>query len=100
MRRFTPPLPSLLASLAFAGLVHAPVADAQPPSLVEQARTKVKNAAGQVWHGTQDLAAYALGLIGVAYRFGGNTPEGFDCSGLVYHVFQQVTGVTLPRTAQ
>ena len=47
------------------------------------------------------LAAYALGLIGVSYRFGGNTPEqGLDCSGLVQHVFQQVTGVTLPRTAK
>jgi cell wall-associated NlpC family hydrolase len=49
-----------------------------------------------VWHGAQDLAIYALGLIGVDYKFGGNTPErGLDCSGLVRYVFQQVTGVTL-----
>lgn len=92
-------MPSLLASLAFAGLVHASIVEAQPPSLIDQARTTVTAAAGKVWHGTQDLAAYALGLIGVAYRFGGDTPDGLDCSGLVYHVFQQVTGVTLPRTA-
>jgi len=40
-------------------------------------------------------------LIGVEYRFGGNTPEsGLDCSGLVRFVFQEVTGVTLPRTSR
>jgi len=42
-----------------------------------------------------------LGMIGVDYRFGGNTPEsGLDCSGLVQHVFRQVTGVMLPRTSK
>ncbi len=43
----------------------------------------------------------ALGLIGIRYRCGGDTPTtGLDCSGLVRYVFQQVTGVTLPRTAK
>lgn len=51
--------------------------------------------------GAHDLAVYALGLIGVAYRFGGESPEdGLDCSGLVRHVVQQVSGVLLPRTAR
>ena len=54
-----------------------------------------------MWSGAQDVAIYALGLIGVDYKFGGNTPEsGLDCSGLVRYVFQEVTGVTLPRTAK
>ncbi len=58
-------------------------------------------AAGKVWSGAQDVAIYALGLIGVDYRFGGDTPQsGLDCSGLVRYVFQEVTGVTLPRTAK
>ena len=40
-------------------------------------------------------------MVGVDYRFGGTTPEaGLDCSGLVRYVFQQVTGITLPRTSQ
>lgn len=44
---------------------------------------------------------FALGLIGVDYRYGGTTPErGLDCSGLVRYVFQEVTGVTLPRTSK
>lgn len=55
----------------------------------------------RVWDRAQDLAIFALGLIGVDYRFGGNTPEaGLDCSGLVRYVFQQVTGIALPRTSQ
>jgi len=82
-------------------LAYTPLAMAQTKSLVGQAKTTVVAAADKVWHGTQDLAVYALGMIGVAYRFGGETPEGgLDCSGLVRHVFQQVTGVTLPRTAK
>ncbi len=60
-----------------------------------------KDAAASAFSGAQDVAIYALGLIGVDYRFGGETPEGgVDCSGLVKYVFQQVTGVTLPRTTK
>ncbi|HVF62929.1 MAG TPA: C40 family peptidase [Casimicrobiaceae bacterium] len=74
---------------------------AQQTSLVHKAKTTVTAAASNVWHGTQDLAVYALGLIGVSYKFGGEHPDqGLDCSGLVRHVFQQVTGVSLPRTAR
>ncbi len=59
------------------------------------------SAPSRVWSRAQDLAIFALGLIGVDYRFGGNTPEaGLDCSGLVRYVFQQVTGISLPRTSQ
>jgi cell wall-associated NlpC family hydrolase len=54
----------------------------------------------RVWHGAQDLVFYALGMVGIEYRYGGEDPaSGLDCSGLVRHVFQQVAGVTLPRTA-
>ena len=66
-----------------------------------QAAEAATSPASRVWTRAQDLAIFALGLIGVDYRFGGTTPEsGLDCSGLVRYVFQQVTGVRLPRTAQ
>ncbi|MCC6380562.1 MAG: C40 family peptidase [Burkholderiales bacterium] len=53
------------------------------------------------WRGAQDLVIYALGLVGVRYRYGGETPEGgLDCSGLVRHVFGQVAGIALPRTSK
>src|ERR1700692_1462830 len=86
-------------SLASA-VLFVPLAAADPLSARERAPPAFAVPA-TVWHSAQDLAIYALGLIGVDYRFGGTTPErGLDCSGLVRYVFQQVTGVMLPRTSQ
>lgn len=45
------------------------------------------------------LVSSAMGFIGVAYRFGGTTPRGFDCSGFMQYVFRKVFAVNLPRTA-
>jgi cell wall-associated NlpC family hydrolase len=48
-----------------------------------------------------ELLVSAIGLVGVPYRFGGNTMEnGFDCSGFTRHLFQTHLGVTLPRRSQ
>ena len=70
-------------------------------SLADTARDRAARAAKSVWHDATDLGQFALGLIGVRYRYGGETPAGgLDCSGLIRYVFQQVTGVTLPRTAR
>lgn len=64
------------------------------------ARTAEIPAAG-VLQSAEDLALYALGLIGVDYKYGGSSPErGLDCSGLVRYVFQEAVGVTLPRTSR
>lgn len=43
----------------------------------------------------------ALLLLGIDYQNGGNSPAtGFDCSGLVAHVFQEAYGIRLPRNAR
>ncbi|MDD4217388.1 MAG: C40 family peptidase [Bacteroidales bacterium] len=39
---------------------------------------------------------YAHSLLGTAYKWGGTTPAGFDCSGFVQHVYKKF-GVSLPR---
>lgn len=41
----------------------------------------------------------ALAAVGVPYARGGDTlARGFDCSGLVFHVYRATRGVTLPRS--
>ena len=35
--------------------------------------------------------------LGVSYRWGGTTHQGYDCSGLVQRVFADATGVLLPK---
>lgn len=48
----------------------------------------------------QDIVMYALGLSGIDYKYGGNSPDtGLDCSGFVRHVFQHIAGKKLPRNA-
>ncbi|MDR5834266.1 C40 family peptidase [Caballeronia sp. LZ034LL] len=48
-----------------------------------------------------DVVVGALNMIGVRYRWGGNSPDsGLDCSGFVRYVFQDTLGMTLPRRAE
>jgi cell wall-associated NlpC family hydrolase len=88
--------------IALATLVSFPhFAHADARSIADTARQRAERAAKRVWHDATDLGQFALGLIGVRYRYGGDTPAaGLDCSGLIRYVFQQVTGVTLPRTSR
>ena len=45
------------------------------------------------------LLVTASRYLGVRYRFGGTTPNAFDCSGFVRHVFRR-HGIELPRLAR
>ncbi|MGH2362057.1 MAG: NlpC/P60 family protein, partial [bacterium] len=51
---------------------------------------------GQKW--ASAVVASAMRHMGVRYRWGGMSPRGFDCSGLIGYVMRSV-GVRLPRTA-
>jgi murein DD-endopeptidase len=71
---------TIVFSLALAGCASLPpAAETLPPA--EQA------------------LAHALKMVGRPYRFGGASPAGFDCSGLVQYSFRQA-GVALPRKTE
>ncbi|MDH5302994.1 MAG: C40 family peptidase [Gammaproteobacteria bacterium] len=45
----------------------------------------------------QKAAAIAVQQVGVRYRYGGASPAGFDCSGLVHYAYANA-GKRIPRT--
>lgn len=47
----------------------------------------------------EKAAALVKQQVGTPYLFGGHSPKGFDCSGLVYYVYGRLD-VSLPRTAE
>ena len=70
-------------------------ADDFPRPAAEQAAPQPGNA--YVEH-VREIIFYALSLVGIHYRWGGASPQtGFDCSGLVSHVYRQIAGLVLPR---
>ncbi|MDW8312015.1 MAG: C40 family peptidase [Burkholderiales bacterium] len=99
------PLGLARALFAAAALALATPISAQPGAASGSASGERLSTSS--WHdrATQAIAAvtaHALSLVGVRYKFGSDDPErgGLDCSGLIRYVFQQATGIELPRSAR
>ena len=87
-----------LSACALAIALCTPVAFAVEPVATEQTTmlTRLQDLTSQA----SDLALRARSLIGVRYKYGGDSPEnGLDCSGLVRYVFKDFRGAELPRTS-
>ena len=67
---------------------------------VSAARRKPKSSR-QSYDATTDtvnaIVDYSRSFLGTRYRYGGNTPQGFDCSGFMVYIFKNFS-VDLPRT--
>jgi cell wall-associated NlpC family hydrolase len=93
-----PSVPSGATPVAFAPGDPAPTE--ATPGLPTQPRT-AKSFLSGVASKAGDVVVGALNMIGVRYRWGGNTPDsGLDCSGFVRYVFRDTLGMTLPRRAE
>ncbi|MDJ0908383.1 MAG: C40 family peptidase [Woeseiaceae bacterium] len=62
-----------------------------PPS---QERARARTAVSTLG---ERAASIALQQVGVPYRYGGTSPTGFDCSGLVHYSYSRAGG-SVPRT--
>ena len=76
----------LISTLVIAAMVGCA---SQAPSTSSSTAKPAKSA--------DQAVSVALQQLGVPYRYGGSTPSGFDCSGLVYYSYSRA-GIDLPRT--
>jgi cell wall-associated NlpC family hydrolase len=96
---------SRISSILLGSLMLAASLSITPHASSAEPSEPQHGAAYHVFHNFSDraseLAIRAMTMVGIRYRYGGNTPEsGLDCSGLVRYVFKQAWGAELPRTSE
>lgn len=77
------------------GFVHS---DYLAVSRKGEVKIKIKPQSEEGKKKAQEAVDLALEYLGMPYLWGGATPDGFDCSGLVYYVYGEL-GVKLYRVA-
>ena len=89
--------PAAALLLVLAGCASTPTPADRGPASVPQRTSEVPSRLSL--DQANDVTLYAISLVGTPYRYGGNTPAtGFDCSGLIGHVYRSRAGVAPPRT--
>jgi len=84
-----------LVAIIASGTIACSANSPAPQSLQSQPGSIVRPSGGTVVG--ERAAAVALQQVGVPYRYGGSTPSGFDCSGLVHYSYANA-GKSVPRT--
>lgn len=84
----------ILITVAMSGIAGCASHDIAPGSAKSVTRTASKSTPTHVG---DRAVAFAVDMVGTPYRYGGSSPSGFDCSGLVYYSYAQA-GKSVPRT--
>ncbi len=87
----------LFRNAVFAAIVGSCLAGCAGTAEVETKPTEVSVAKRTPASAAERAAAIALQQVGTAYRYGGSSPAGFDCSGLVQYSYVEA-GKSVPRT--
>ena len=66
---------------------------------VTSTNKKYKRSTPVTYSKGQQIVSIAKSMVGSPYKYGGASPKGFDCSGLVYYTHQQLN-ITVPRTTK
>ncbi|MDW3094202.1 MAG: NlpC/P60 family protein [Gammaproteobacteria bacterium] len=88
--------------IVFAGCSSAPQKPVETSNANNETKTpaKIYKRSTPVKYSTgHQIVSIAESLIGSPYKYGGASPNGFDCSGLVYYTHRQLN-ITVPRTTK
>lgn len=70
------------------------------PTPVPQETTTETSTSTDAADTSSDFATFVRSFIGVPYVYGGCSPSGLDCSGLVRYCYKTYYGITLPHSAR
>jgi cell wall-associated NlpC family hydrolase len=81
----------------FMGLALLMSGCSSPPQLSDGPQPQTPTTSSSTYHPKRnDLALFALSMLDTPYSWGGRGPAtGFDCSGLVSHVYREAAGLPL-----
>jgi len=73
----------------------------EKPSAKQSSISKYENILGIRLTGSinETFLEFVSNWFGVPYKYGGNSPEGTDCSGFVSITYKHVFGISLPRVS-